>query len=612
MGKTLELNFRRTQLRKVGVIPMAITGKVPRNEFQQNPVGQNWNSSTGYYRESSRSRNEFQQGPIGQSGNVKGYYGKNLGELQLKQSEYNAERVRTLQKSVNGLYGENTNVQNASGSKGQAEVQQNTNILYQQRVSESQGAENGHFGETTGQFQQSPNKYQVTITRTTLEYTNKALGGYHGENGRSTDGYLRGNVESYQQNPSGNYNANIGKYQNSSESQNGMAVPHVSSNSEPAGESVEATKSGQYIGTIEELDDFCNEGKLKEAVEVLQLLEKLQIPVDVPLYLKLMKACGDAKALQEAKSVHEHLMRSVSPLQVSTYNKILEMYAKCGSMDDAYMVFHKMQQRNLTSWDTMISWLANNGLGEDAIELFTQFKEAGLKPDGQMFIGVFSACRILVDMLGSAGYLDEALEFIEKMPMEPSVDVWETLMNLCRVYGNMELGDRCAELVELLDSSRLNEQSKAGLIPVKASDLAKEKEKKKLAGQNLLEVRSRVHEYRAGDTSHPDSDKIYALLRGMKEQMKEAGYVPETKFVLHDIDQEGKEDALLAHSERLAVAQGLISSPARSTMRIIKNLRMGCVLAVIIGEEGQFRDLSVGVDGGRFLKLVNAVRTKDA
>ncbi|PSS11136.1 Pentatricopeptide repeat-containing protein [Actinidia chinensis var. chinensis] len=302
------------------------------------------------------------------------------------------------------------------------------------------------------------------------------------------------------------------------------------------------------------------------------------------------------------------------------------MYGKCGSMDDAFTVFDKMPQRNLTSWDTMITWLAKNGLGEDAIELFTQFKKAGLKPDGQMFIGIFSACSVLgdiaegmlhfesmskdygvvpsmehyvgvVDMMGSAGYLDEAMEFIENMPVEPSVDVWETLMNLSRVYGHMDLGDRCAELVEVMDPSRLNEQSKAGLVPVKASNLSSKKEEKKLATENLLAVRSRVHEYRAGDKSHPEADKIYAQLRGLKEQMKEAGYVAETRFVLHDIDQEGKEEALLAHSERLAVAYGLMSSPARAQMRIIKNLRVcgDChnalkIISKLVGRELIIRD----------------------
>lgn len=408
--------------------------------------------------------------------------------------------------------------------------------------------------------------------------------------------------------------------------QNPMIGSHLSNKASPEDKLAEESDGHAYSGSLEELDNFCMEGKLKEAVEILGLLEKQHIQVDLPRYLQLIHQCGEAKELEEARIIHEHVLRYLSPLKVSTYNRILEMYSKCGSMDDAFKVFDDMPQRNLTTWDTMITWLAKNGFAEDSIDLFTKFKKTGLKPDGQMFIGVFAACSMLgdsdegilhfesmskdygivpsmahyvsvVDMFGSIGHLDEALQFVENMPVEPSTDVWETLMNLCRIHGNIELGDRCAELVEQLDPSRLNEQSKAGLVPVKASDLAKEKEKKKLANQNLLEVRSRVHEYRAGDTSHPESDKVYALLRGLKSQMKEAGYIPETRFVLHDIDQEGKEDALLAHSERLAVAYGLLSSSARSPIRVIKNLRVcgDChtalkIISKIVGRELIIRD----------------------
>ncbi|PWA97178.1 pentatricopeptide repeat (PPR) superfamily protein [Artemisia annua] len=348
-------------------------------------------------------------------------------------------------------------------------------------------------------------------------------------------------------------------------------------------------------GTIEELDAFCKERKLKEAVQVLGLLIQNGVSVDVPRFLFFMNQCGEAQALKQAKQVHEFFVS----------NKVLEMFSKCGCMEDAYSVFDKMPQRNLTTWDTMITGFAENGHGEDAIDMFTEFKKIGLKPDSQMFYGVFTACCVVgdvkegllhfesmskhyniapsmehyksvVDMLGSVGYLNEALEFIEKMPMEPTVDVWEALMKQCRVYGETELGDRCCELVQLLDPSRLDDQSRAGLIPVKASDIAKEKEKKKLSGYNPLEIKTKVYEYRAGDKSHPEHEKLYSQLRCLKQPMKEVGYVPETKFVLHDIDPESKEEALLSHSERLALSQALLTSSPRAPIRIIKNLRV-CV-----------------------------------
>ncbi|KAK6148776.1 hypothetical protein DH2020_016301 [Rehmannia glutinosa] len=430
----------------------------------------------------------------------------------------------------------------------------------------------------------------------------------------------------YQQSVAGNYYNNEGNYQlNWSESQSDrINLNQIPNDMNPNVASVEGS---QFRSKPEDLDEFTKEGKLKEAVELLGQLQNEGTQIDLPRYMALMKACGENEALDEAKSVHEHLLNSGAHLEVKTYNQILEMYYKCGSMKDAFAVFDQMPKRNLTSWDIMISWLAKNGFGEDSIELFAEFKNSGLKPDGQMFTGVFSACGVLCDivegllhfesmtkdygivptmehyvsmvgMLGNAGCLDEALEFIENLPVEPSIEIWETLMKFSRIHGNMELGDRCAELVQLLDPSRLNEQSRAGLIPINASDLAREKEKKKLSGQNLLDVRSRVHEYRAGDRSHPDNERIYTLLRGLKQQMKEVGYIPETKFVLHDVDQEVKEEALMAHSERLAAAaQGFLTSAARSPLRIIKNLRVcgDChnafkIISKIVGREIIARD----------------------
>lgn len=425
----------------------------------------------------------------------------------------------------------------------------------------------------------------------------------------------------FQQSAGANYSAGYEQpqqsYWSSSNDFSNSPVTQISTHPEPE-------EISQPRDPLSELDGFCENGKAKEAVELLKSLEEQKIAVDLPRYMRLMQVCGEVEALEEAKAVHAEVLRSHPDLSVSVYNKILEMYSRCGSMEDATSVFRTMPGQNLTTWDTMITWLAKNGHGEEAIDLFTEFKRSGFKPDGHMFLGVFKACSAVgdvyeglshlksmsrdfgieptvdhyegvVEMLGSSGYLDEALEFVENMPLKPGVGVWETLMKLSRVHGNTELGDRCAELVEQIEPSRLSDQSKSGLVPVNPSDLAKEKAKKQ--ARNPLEVRSRVHEYRAGDTSHPENDRIYANLRALREHMKEVGYVAETRFVLHDIDQESKEEALLSHSERLAVAYSLLSTSARSPVRIIKNLRAcgDChtalkIISKIVGRELIIRD----------------------
>ncbi|CAN0910010.1 Pentatricopeptide repeat-containing protein At2g25580 [Linum grandiflorum] len=404
------------------------------------------------------------------------------------------------------------------------------------------------------------------------------------------------------------HNRNVGQYQQGVvEIQGGtVASPQQSIQGGTVG-SAQQSDNNDRVGAVDgdpmgEMDRFCDEGKAKEAVEMLQKLQGMQVTVDWNRVLRLIHVCGDCMALAEAKLVHEHIMRSkaIPSLDIDTYHIILEMYSKCGAMDVAFDVFNKMPERNWISFDTMITWLAKNDYGYDAIDLFSQFKQAGFTPNAKMFLGVFSACAAagdidegmlhfasmtkdysivptiehytgIVQMLGSNGYLDEAFEYIDKIPLEQNADVWETLMSLCRIQGNTELGDRCAEIVEQLDPTRLNEQSKAGLIPVNDSD---KKEKKNKEAQDLPEVRNKVHTHKAGDRSHPDTVEIYALLRNLKVHMKECGYVPEPKFVLHDIDLESKEEAIHAHSERLATAQALLNSPPRMPIRVIKNLRV--------------------------------------
>ncbi|CAO2178353.1 unnamed protein product [Urochloa humidicola] len=391
----------------------------------------------------------------------------------------------------------------------------------------------------------------------------------------------------------------FGNHLNGTPHQGGMYYQPLPDNPSNDGSPSSNEVSSTPKGTVEELEKLCEHGNVKEALEVLAILKENGTVLHAHQYFRLMQACGDASALDEARVIHCHISESSIVMDTDVQNKILEMYAKCGSMEDAKKLFSSMDHKNLSSWNTMISGFVHNGHGEEAIDFFYQFKQTGDKPDSVMFTHIFLACGILgsvdegmlnfesmqkdfgitptmehyagiVSMLGQSGYIAEAHEFVERMPVEPSIEVWENLMNMCRLNGFLELGDCCAQMIERLDSSRLNEQSKMGLFPVDASDLAKEKEKKKAS---VAEARSKVHEYRAGDRSHPDTPKIYEELRYLSAHMKEAGYIADTRFVLHDVDQETKEDALLAHSERLAISYGLMTSAARSPIRVIKNLR---------------------------------------
>lgn len=343
---------------------------------------------------------------------------------------------------------------------------------------------------------------------------------------------------------------------------------------------------------------LCRQRKIKEAVELLNQGAR----ADPPTFFELVASCSDAKLLEELKKIHDFYLRSPFRADLQINNKLLEMYPKCGSMKDARRTFDGMPDRNMDSWHLMINGYASNGEGDDGLLLFEKMRNVGVHPNSQTFLAVLAACagadaveegfihfesmskdygiapRIehyvaIIEVLGNSGLLHEALEFIEKLPFDTPVIFWETMMNLARTQGDIDLEERMEELLLSMDPSKVNPKK----IPAPPA--------KRRAGINMLDGKNKLGEYRLP----PPPPKA--------PPVKEQGYVPDTRYVLHDIDQEAKEQALLYHSERLAIAYGLISTPARTTLRIIKNLRVcgDChnaikIMSRIVGRELIVRD----------------------
>lgn len=353
---------------------------------------------------------------------------------------------------------------------------------------------------------------------------------------------------------------------------------------------------------------LCRDRKVKEAVELLGQGAR----PDVPTLVLMLGCCDSPKLLEELKKVHDFVLRSPplrADLQIT--NKVVEMYAKCGSMKDARRAFDHMPDRNMESWRLMIGGYAANGLGDDGLQLFEQMRKLGLRPDSDTFMAVFDACASaeaidegfihfdsmeaeygvevetkhyvgLIKVIGKSGLVVEAEEFIEKLPFDPPAPIWEALVNCARIHGEIEIEDRAEEMV-------------ASLEPSKAVTKIPTPPPKRRSPVGMLDGKNKLGSYREAVT--PGKGGAYDKSKGLNGQMKEAGYVPDTRYVLHDIDQEAKEQALLYHSERLAIAYGLISTPARTPLRIIKNLRIcgDChnaikIMSKIVGRELIVRD----------------------
>jgi hypothetical protein len=226
--------------------------------------------------------------------------------------------------------------------------------------------------------------------------------------------------------------------------------------------------------------------------------------------------------------------------------------------------------------------------------------------DVDKIIPTLSHYACMVDLFGRAGLLQEAQEFIEKMPIEPDVVTWGSLLSACRVHKNIDLGKVAAERLLLLEpensgaySALANLYSACGKWEeaAKIRKSMKDGRVKKEQGFSWIEVKHKVHVFGVEDGTHPEKNEIYMTMKKIWDEIKKMGYVPDTASVLHDLEEEVKEQILRHHSEKLAIAFGLISTPDKTTLRIMKNLRVcnDCHTAIkfiskLVGREIIVRD----------------------
>ncbi|GFP98075.1 pentatricopeptide repeat-containing protein at1g31920 [Phtheirospermum japonicum] len=288
------------------------------------------------------------------------------------------------------------------------------------------------------------------------------------------------------------------------------------------------------------------------------------------------------------------------------------MYGKCGLLRHSCEVFEKMDFKTIASWSALIAAHANLGRGEEALVIFEQMLRNGLKPDDVTYVGVLSACshsglvekgtkyfdsmrfehRInptiqhygcMVDLMGRAGLVREALDLIKSMPMEPNDVIWRSLLSSCKVHRNVELGELAAENLFKLNTRNAGDYIMMSNIYAQArrwQDVSLTRVKManeglgQVVGSSSVEVNRKVRKFVSYDKSHFDFREIYEMLHQMAWQLKFEGYLPDTTQVLLDVDEEEKRERLGLHSQKLAIAFSLIHTFEGSPIRIVRNVRM--------------------------------------
>ncbi|KAJ6831755.1 pentatricopeptide repeat-containing protein-like, mitochondrial [Iris pallida] len=189
----------------------------------------------------------------------------------------------------------------------------------------------------------------------------------------------------------------------------------------------------------------------------------------------------------------------------------------------------------------------------------------------------------MIDLLGRAGKLTEAQEFIERMPIPPDSSVWGSLLGACRIHPDAKVAEFAARSLFEMDSENSgryillsNVYTSLGKIKEanRIRSLMKWRGVKKTAGYSVIEVKNKTYKFLVGDETNPNSGLIYRELEKLMDRIREAGYVPNTNFALHDLEEETKERSLYVHSEKLAIVFGLMYLGPDSEIRIHKNLRV--------------------------------------
>lgn len=353
-------------------------------------------------------------------------------------------------------------------------------------------------------------------------------------------------------------------------------------------------------------------GQGEEALKLYCLMLAKNLKPDSFVCSSVLNACASLSAYEQGKQIHVHIVKSGFINDIFAGNALVNMYAKCGSIEDATFAFDEIPERGIVSWSAMIGGLAQHGHGKEALCLFQQMLDNGVSPNHITLTSVLCACNhagmvteaeryfhsmkemfgiertqehyaCMIDLLGRVGRLESAMELVDSMPFEPGAAVWGSLLGASRVYGDVELGKKAAEMLFVLEPEKsgthillANTYASAGQWD-KASEvrrLMKGSQVKKEPGMSWVELKDKVHTFIVGDRSHERSEEIHNKLEELKDLMGKAGYVPMVDVDLHDVERGEKEVLLWQHSERLAVAFALISTPAGVPIRVKKNLRV--------------------------------------
>ncbi|GMY15758.1 pentatricopeptide repeat-containing protein At2g13600-like [Fagus crenata] len=383
------------------------------------------------------------------------------------------------------------------------------------------------------------------------------------------------------------------------------------------------------------LSTYTQHGFWEEGLKLYTLMRREGVKPDWITFATSISACADLAILKLGIQIVSQAEKLGFGSNVSVANSVVTMYSRCGRIEEAQKVFDLIHEKNLISWNAIMAGYAQNGQGRKVIEVFENMLEMKCSPDHISYVSVLSGCShsglvtegkhyfysmtedfgvfptsehfsCMVDLLGRAGLLEEAKDLIDGMPFKPNAAIWGALLGACRTHCESKLAEfAVGNLLEfdVEDSGSYillaNIYSDSGKLESVADvrKLMREKGIRKNPGCSWIEVENRVHVFTVDETNHPQIKDIYRMLEEMMKKIEDTGRY---NTAISSLRGQGY------HSEKLAVAFGLISLPTWRPIHVMKNLRVcnDCHLVIKLISLVTSRELIVR-DGFRFHHFKN-------
>ncbi|KAK7345504.1 hypothetical protein VNO77_16108 [Canavalia gladiata] len=326
------------------------------------------------------------------------------------------------------------------------------------------------------------------------------------------------------------------------------------------------------------INGYSHAGYFQEALELFVQLEGLGMKPDEVAVVAALSACAKLGALELGRRIHHKYAGENWQCDQNGgfICVVVDMYAKCGSIDTALDIFCKTSDdlRTTFLYNCIISGLAHHGLGEDAMALFEEMRLLGLRPNEITFVAVLCACDhgglvddgkrlfesmltehaispqmehygCMVDLLGRAGHLKEAYHLILNMPFKANTVIWRALLSACKVHGYVELAKlACQELLAMEHDhgaryvmlsnmlTDMDQHDEAASVRKAIDNVGIQKP----AGWSYVEMNGALHKFLAGDKSHPEAKTTELMLRDINMGLKTVGHVIRASKTVFDTD----------------------------------------------------------------------------